>query len=254
MMATIKRQAVLLLRRWPTLYHLAQVIYSLKEPQLWHNARWKVYATVFNKGLAHFIGNSHARTFKLQPGMIAHVISAATAHNLAKENSTTSSRKRLFDSLSRVNRRRDAVIMVFGEVDCRFHIYYQYMKNEKKLTIEELIDHTISNYGKVLTELKDKGFHLYVCSVVPASWREHSTAYPFYGSPDMRSRITRIFNNKLQILCTENGICFIDMYKPAADDNGLIKPEYKLDDIHLNEKIVPYVRAQLKKTFKNWAI
>ena len=70
----------------------------------------------------------------------------------------------------------------------------------------------------------------------------------------MRSKITRIFNNKLQILCTENGICFIDMYKPAADDNGLIKPEYKLDDVHLNEKIVPYVRAQLKETFKNWAI
>jgi hypothetical protein len=254
MMATIRRQAVPLLRRWPVLYRLAQSVYSLKEPQFRHDAWWRVYATVSNKGLAHFIGNSHARVFRFQPGMVAHVISAATAHNLAKENSTTNSRKRLFDSLSRVNRRRDAVIMVFGEVDCRFHIYYQYMKNEERLTIEELIDHTISNYGKVLIELKDKGFQLYVCGVVPASWREHSTAYPFYGTPDMRSKITRIFNDKLQVFCIENGIRFIDMYEPAADDDGLIKREYKLDDIHLNERIVPHVRAQLRRTFKNWAI
>ena len=249
----MKKHAVLLLKRWPVLYQLSKRIYFAFKHLFSHDTLWKVYATVFNKRLAYFIGDSHARVFGSQAGMISHVISAATAHNLDKQNSTTGSRKRLFEALALINCRRDVVIMVFGEVDCRFHIYYQYMKNNEEFTLEELIDHTISNYGKVLRELKEKGVKLCACGVVPASWREHITAYPYYGTPDIRSGITRIFNSKLQLLCIENGIFFIDMYGVATDSSGLIKPEYALDGIHLNKKIVPYVRMQLKKKFNNRA-
>lgn len=217
-----------------------------------HDIFWKAYAAVFNKRLAHFIGDSHTEVFRLQAGMIAHTILGATAHNLVKKKSTSGSRKFLFKNLANINNKRDVLITVFGEVDCRIHFYWQYMKNQEKFTIEELINHTISNYGEVLKELKENGTVFCVCGVPPANKQENFYKYPFYGTPELRSNITKMFNQKLEHFCNDNGYFFINIYEPASDYNGFMKSEYAEDETHLNRKIVPYVRMQLKEKFKSW--
>lgn len=213
-----------------------------------HDLFWRAYADVRREGVAQFIGNSHARVFRFESGMISHVISASTAHNLVKPRNTTRSREKLFAALKLV-KPQDYVVMVFGEVDCRYHIYYQYEKHGKVMSMESLIDNTIDNYGEVIWEASRLGHSVAVCSVVPASWRE-SKAYPYYGSPEVRSWITHEFNDRLRRFCVDDGFDYIDVYTPAADSNGFIKPEFSLDDIHLNSKIVPYVRQQLLGKFR----
>jgi hypothetical protein len=228
--------------------HILVILHSF-----WHGMFWRIYAEVLNKRLVYFIGDSHVRVFDLERGMFTYAISSSTAHNLINIHSATNSRRLVFEALSKVNRKRDVVVMVFGEVDCRFHFYYQYIKNEGKVTIEELVNRTILNYGVVLREIKEKEFLICVCGVMPACILGNNVSYPYYGATDVRANITKVFNKKLQVLCVRNNIPFIDIYEPAADSNGLVNEEYLLDDIHLNKKIIPYVRVQLKAVCNNGA-
>lgn len=216
-----------------------------------HIVFWNIYAMALNKRLVHFIGDSHVRVFNLENGIITYAISSATAHNLIKEDSSTHSRQLMHKYLKCVNRKRDIVVMVFGEVDCRFHFYYQYVSHKGERPVEEFIDRTLLNYGAVLKEISNNGFFVCVCGVAPACIEGNVTAYPYYGTSSVRADITKLFNEKLKYLCTGNNMPFIDMYTPAADRDGLRKKEYDTDGIHLNKKIIPHVRMQLNMLFKN---
>jgi len=206
-------------------------------------------ARLFNRAIIHVIGDSHLRPFVFKDPFLLHHISQATAYNLNKDNSFSQSKKYLNSFLPAVNKRRDVLLLVFGEIDARVHIYLQYEKNNGKISIERLIDATVEKYGETIRRLKAEGFAVSVHGLPPAARKDFESNLPFLGSPEQRSEISREFNRKLGKFCRRSGVAFVDVQSIAADDNGFMKKEYAADEVHLNGKIVPFARDSIVDAF-----
>ncbi|MFC1454341.1 SGNH/GDSL hydrolase family protein, partial [Verrucomicrobiota bacterium] len=124
-------------------------------------------------------------------------------------------------------------------------------KNNERLTIIELIDKAISNYGCVLEQLNHMGISLFVCGVPPASKQGNVYGYPFYAPAEIRSEINREFNERLKTFCKQNGYKYIDIYSNVSDKNGFTLEEYADGDVHLNSKVKRFVRKCLATNVVN---
>jgi hypothetical protein len=235
------------------LYRFETKVIQFKYPLLFfHNALVQVQAAARNKAVVHVIGDSHIRPYIFQYPFIIHHIDQATAYNLDEENSTTQSKQKLARILSGIDKKRDIVLMVFGEIDARIHIYYQYEKRNRQVNINRLIYHTVEKYGKTLLHIREMGYTISVYGITPAGSIDiNHFRYPYYGTPEQRSMISRKFNERLKEYCIDHNLPFVDVYSITASDQGFIKAEFRGDDIHLNQKIVPFTRQQLKGCFNN---
>ena len=205
-----------------------------------------LYSTVRRKPLIHVIGDSHAMTFRRNKPFVAHHIGAATAHNLKKKDTSTHSNEKLFDTIDRI-RMKDIVILLFGEIDCRIHAYYQFRKNDEKNTISEILDMTIANYGEVMEQIRELGINPSIHSISPATTVGNEYNFPYYADPEVRCEITRMFNEKLEAFCNRNGYPYIDVYSKVCDENGLMLEEYAADSIHLNTRVVELAKTELRE-------
>jgi lysophospholipase L1-like esterase len=202
-----------------------------------------------NGAIVHIIGDSHVRPFVFRSPFMIHHISQATAYNLNKDNSFSQSKKYLNSFLSRIDREKDVLLLVFGEIDARVHIYLQYRKNDGKISIEKIIEATVEKYGEAIRRLRDDGFAVSVHGIPPAARKQFVPALPFLGSPEQRSEISRMFNQKLGQFCQKNGILYIDVQSISADENGFIKKKYLADEVHLNGRIVSFAREKIVEAF-----
>lgn len=143
--------------------------------------------------------------------------------------------------------RQDICLFVFGEIDARIHIYNQYKKTGKP--IPDLIWGTVANYGQVIKEFRDQGYHVAVLGIPPAGRQENIYNYPYYGSSEERSQISSDLNDALGSFCKANNILYIDVHKLAKNDKGMLNDDWARDEIHLNSNIVPYVRKALREHF-----
>ncbi len=214
-----------------------------------YNACLLLEARWFDRAIIHVIGDSHLRPFVFRSPFLLHHISQATAYNLNKDKSYSQSKKYLNSFLPAINKKRDVLLLVFGEIDARVHIYLQYEKNNKKISIERLIETTVERYGETIGTLKNNGFAVCVHGLPPAARKDFESELPFLGSPEQRSEISRQFNSKLGDFCRKNGVLFIDMQMIAADEKGFIKKEYAADEVHLSGKVVPFARNRIAQTF-----
>jgi hypothetical protein len=205
-----------------------------------------LYSRIFGKPLIHVIGDSHGKVFRGQRQFIVHHLGAATAHNLVNQNSTTNSNRKLFDIVERISR-KDVVLLVFGEIDCRIHIFYQYKKNNERKAISELIDDTVVNYGEVLGKLRRLGINFIVYGVPPATEVRNEYRYPFYASPEVHCQISGMFNEKLKEFCQKQGYGYIDIHSRFSDEKGFLLKEYAADEIHLNGQVVDFAKRELKE-------
>jgi hypothetical protein len=214
-----------------------------------YNSGLMLEANMFNRAVIHVIGDSHLRPFVFKRPFSLHHISQATAYNLNKDNSFSQSKRYLNSFLPAMNKQRDVLLLVFGEIDARVHIYLQYEKNNEKISIERLIDATVEKYGETIRRLKDEGFAVCVHGIPPAARKDFESNLPFLGSPEQRSQISRDFNRKLGALCRRSGVTFIDMQSIAADENGFMKKEYAADEVHLNTRVVSFARDKIVDAF-----
>jgi len=214
-----------------------------------YNTILMLQANLFNRAVIHVIGDSHLRPFIFKRPFSLHHISQATAYNLNKDSSFSQSKRYLNSFLPAINKQRDVLLLVFGEIDARVHIFLQYEKNNEKISIERLIEATVEKYGETIRRLKAEGFAVCVHGIPPAARKDFESNLPFLGSPEQRSQISRDFNRKLGALCRRSGVTFIDMQSIAADENGFMKKEYAADEVHLNTKIVPFARDRIVDAF-----
>lgn len=212
-----------------------------------HFAYWIARAAITGERLFHFIGDSHTDPYRFEPRIITHHIGRGTAHNLQDTGSSSGSGRQLWQVLSGINRRRDSVGLVFGEIDCRVHFHYQYLKHNKRIPVSRLMDGTIKRYGSVIEKIRSQGFRLFVLGIPPAARQRNMYGYPFYGKPRERSKISRMFNSKLGKYCASRRIAYIDVYSQSADRNGFLMGQYAQDEVHLNKRIVPFVLGRILK-------
>jgi hypothetical protein len=208
-------------------------------------------ARLLNSSIIHVIGDSHIKPFIFRDPFMLHHISQATAYNLNKDNSESQSKKYLNSFLAKIDKKRDVVLLVFGEIDARVHIYYQYKIRDEKVSIEELVEATADRYGEAIRRLKSDGFAVCVHGIPPAARRNFASDLPFVGSPEQRSHIFKAFNARLRDFCERNGVTYIDVQSVSADEEGFFKKEYLADEVHLNSNIVPFARAKIIEAFKD---
>jgi hypothetical protein len=214
-----------------------------------YNTVLMLQANLFGRAVIHVIGDSHLRPFVFKRPFSLHHISQATAYNLNKDDSFSQSKRYLNSFLPAINKQRDVLLLVFGEIDARVHIFLQYEKNNEKISIERLIEATVEKYGETIRRLKDEGFAVCVHGIPPAARKDFESNLPFLGSPEQRSQISRDFNRKLGALCRRSGVTFIDMQSIAADENGFMKKEYAADEVHLNTRVVSFARDKIVDAF-----
>jgi hypothetical protein len=201
---------------------------------------------LFHKPIVHVIGDSHVSPFLGEKLFLVHHVGPATAFGLIKTNSATKSNKKLFKVINNMEKNRDVALLVFGEIDCRLHIFNQYRKSVEIFTLEEIMRKTIYNYSLIMEQINALGISFYVYGVPPASTQRNIYNYEYYADQKTRIEINKKYNNMLKKFCIENGYRYIDVYEISADDNGLIKTIYAKDEVHLNNNIVPYVKSILK--------
>jgi len=205
-----------------------------------------VRSRVTSKPAVYVVGDSHVGIFLRRKPFIVHWFGPATAYKLKSPGNTTRSNERLSHVLRYVVRERDRVLMVFGEIDCRIHIYNQYILKGKQVPMEELINETIESYGVVLERMNVMGVDFYVASVPPAAREGNIFGVPNYPPPEERCLINRIFNERLCDYCNRRGYRFIDVYSQVVDSDGFIRTEFSLDDgTHLKPEAVEFFEVGL---------
>lgn len=202
----------------------------------------KIRAKLAGENIIHVVGDSHANAFKYQYPFIVHHLGAATAYNLDTLSSTTRSREQLEEVATSIDPSSESVLLVFGEIDCRIHIYNQYRKLHKDVSISTLINKTIESYGSAMARLKSKNIKFYVLSVAPAGSQPNVYNYKYYGSFKQRAIIHKLFNEELQKYCQLHNYPYLDLYKKIVDDRGGVKSAYLLDELHINTKSVDIVK------------
>ena len=205
-----------------------------------------IYCTLLNKQIFYVIGDSHTFIFMRKKHFIVYHLGPTTAYNLKNKSSTTNSNENLWKKINKINKKH-ILILVFGEIDCRIHIYYQYRKNNRKIKLIKLIDNTINSYGQLLEKLKFIDLNFYVLGIPPASKQDNIYDYKFYAPPRMRSLISREFNMRLKQYCLNNNYKYIDVYQKTSDKNGFILNNYAKDEVHLNAKVLTYILEVIKK-------
>jgi hypothetical protein len=211
------------------------------------NCFWYLVSRLTRHSLYHVIGDSHTRPFRGNRWCYIHHLGAATAYNLQNPNSSTKSHQNLWKIINNMDKKRDKVIMVFGEIDCRIHIYNQFKKRNEEVSISQLIKNTVEVYGKTLVEIRNNGVSVLVFGIPPASHQKNIYNYPYYAPPDTRVTINKEFNEGLQAFCEKKEIPFYNIYEKTVDSEGFMSEECAYDEIHLDKKVMKYANEWIEK-------
>ena len=198
--------------------------------------------------MIYVVGDSHTAIFKNDPMFTVVDIGGATAHNLIKEQSTTNSHQKLQEVIDRMDKTTDYLLLTSGEVDCRYHIYYQAKK--RKVPICEIIAETVVHYGAALLWLLNNGVNAIVLGITPPGTYdgfELDMPNKPYASPIMLATIYRDFNCSMKKFCEEHGFSYLDIYSKTVDARGFMREDYAADAVHLNEKALPLIKEMLKQ-------
>jgi hypothetical protein len=197
----------------------------------------------------YVVGDSHTAIFKNDPAFKVVGI-AGTAHNLIYKESTSNSHQKLQQVIGTIDKKCDFVMLVLGEIDCRFHIYYQATKKHEPILC--IILETVRNYGLALDWLLCQGVSPIVLGIPPTGTYdrfEFDMPGKPYALPETLAEIYREFNKQMQYYCRSTGIPYLDIYSKTVDDKGFLKKEYAADAVHLNEKALPLIKEMLKERF-----
>lgn len=193
-----------------------------------------VRARLSSDGIVHVVGDSHTRSFRYQYPIVVHHLGGATAHNLVAESSTTDSRFKLLRIIGKINLVSDRVLLVFGEIDCRLHIYRSFQDQSPQCDMQSIVDATIKRYFSVVGEIKSSGCKLVVCGVPPAAHDVSNRGFPVRGPLEARIEIARLFNGALERESSNCGVDFLDIHSFTVDAEGLTLDRFSRDGVHLN--------------------
>jgi hypothetical protein len=206
-----------------------------------------LYSRISGNPLVYVVGDSHSLSFRNTRSFLVKHIGPATAYKLRFKENSTISNEQLFSIIKKINKKRSLVLLVFGEVDCRIHIYNNSQKKNK--SIGSLIDDTIFSYGEVLKLLTVNIVNFVVCGVPPANTQGNVYHYPYYAAPQVQRDIKKEFNGKIKNFCQDKGYKYLELFNKFSDENGFILDEYKRDDVHLSNKIMKYIKYWFYKEF-----
>jgi hypothetical protein len=159
----------------------------------------------------------------------------AYAYNIEK-------RKNIIDKILINTNQNDILIFMFGEVDCRYKIKSQMLKNNT--TIEEEVLIVVNRYMDFIKNYNSRKI------IIWGPHPQHTSPTHHYidcFDSNERNTITKIFNEKLELFANKGNYSFITLFnelidKPELnnyflDDTIHIKPCKEILDIYINKII-----------------
>ena len=232
------------------------------------NLRSKIshFIRKLHKKLAHHtilvLGDSHVAVFHNIRFLIAfpftrfEVVSVggATASGLENPRSKTQANKIFKEAL--YTKRYDHIIVMLGEVDTGFVIWYRAKKYNE--SVEKMFSQAVQNYCKLIETLRFKAPVTVISTPLPtiddssrgevAHARKEITA-----SQVERTDLTIYFNTTIQNYCQQHGINYINLDKLSLGPNGIVKNELKnkkpTDHHYDSNKYALLIIQELKKNF-----
>ena len=178
----------------------------------------------------HCIGNSHVNAFKgidtihgsdTIPIFKTHCIGPTIAYNFYEHHYP-----KVLEYIinTRVDKGNDYIILVVGEVDCRWHLPKQ--AEIQNRCVYELTKECINRYFKVLYDLKIRGYKVVGWGGHPSTTSGHNSNEfcPVYGDCLQRNKVSKYWNECIKELCEKESIPFISIMDELIDEeNGLTK-------------------------------
>jgi hypothetical protein len=189
--------------------------------------------------VVHVIGDSHTAVCRGVYPFRVTWLGSATAHNLGRPGNTTQSHEKLIEALRHVNKQRDLVLLIVGEVDCRIHVYEQYVNHSYTKSFGEIISATIARYGTLVENLKAQGYRVVLQSVSGAPYQGNIFGVEHYANDETRACIVREFNRQLSAWCSDSEVEYFDTYSVASDERGFIRRGLTADGTHLDASALP---------------
>ncbi len=210
------------------------------------------------------LGDSHAGVFKNvkakfnKAGSIEEIIfrpkivPGVTAQGLVNPNAKTHSIDIFKDILKQYANQASKCLMMLGEVDCGFVIWYRVDKYNDSL--DNQVNRSINNYFEFIDTEVRRYFQpkdILICGVSPPVIMDNSDKNFLMGarsevtaSLEQRTILTKEYNNMLCSYSKERQYNYISIFdKVISSDTGLVSQEYLREnpsDHHLStEKTLP---------------
>ncbi|CAN5195451.1 hypothetical protein BH09PAT1_BH09PAT1_3930 [soil metagenome] len=207
---------------------------------------------VLNKPLIITFGDSHSLNLQEEHFVIHHV-GPATAYNLVAEHSTTKSNQKIKKVLGTlVPQGKHFFLFIFGEIDCRIHIYS--ISKSKSRSLEDVVSGTIDRYGKFLCDVKKKfpKSKILVMNVLPPGEEGNIYGVRHYPTREIHMKIVNVFNKDLDAFCKQKGMIYIDVFSHLIESDGTRKRGYFFDNTHFNNKIIPFILSEIRSKTNNF--
>lgn len=208
----------------------------------------RIFRELTGKSVIHVFGDSHTELF-FDKYYIIHYVGPATAYKLSSPSSTVNASKKVHGIIMKTLDKKEEMycLFVFGEIDCRLHIYNVHMK--QKIPVDIIIGNVVIAYKKFLENIKSvyPNVKILVFNVLPPGEQGNIYGYPYYAKRDIQYAITEKMNEQLRMMCQKQQYMFVDIFKELIDNNGNRKKIYKADDVHINKKAVKLVNQRLQQ-------
>jgi len=134
------------------------------------------------------------------------------------------------------------VIIALGEIDIRCHVF----KGDNISLLDEICNDLpdFLNYPKIL----NPNINVHFLSVIPPINKDKclgpSPGFPFTGTDEERSMATELFNSKIEEVCKNNNVGFVNIYEYYIDENKMLDFSKSDTLVHCikNEQFEEYIK------------
>lgn len=227
----------------------------------------EVEDSIFNIRRVHCIGDSHVGVFEyIASNPVKYKFNkirfsfckvyGATNMGLANPNSKTEAMP-IFKSYIKTVKKKDIAILLMGEVDCGFVIWYRAEKHG--LSIDTQLETSLSNYKKFILDICNiLNKNVIICSVPLPTIKDGQTIGDIANkrssvkaSQRDRTNLTLKYNAYLQKFCENINLHYLDFEHETLDPvTGMVSDVFLNEtgtDHHLsNEKLAGVIYPKLK--------
>ncbi len=211
------------------------------------------------------LGDSHTRVFDIarlrlrlwRYRLRVVRVNGATASGLENPNSKTQAFQKFEAALEKT--RADRVIVMLGEVDAGFVIWYRATK--QGIPVTKSLEQTLKTYGAFLKSIQVRGLRP-VCISAPLptieddnSWGEVANLRrSVTATQRQRTELTLSLNQKMAAFCHAEGIAHLSFDDASLGRDGLVKPTLlnrnRLDHHYNKRAYVNLLASPVVKTLR----